>query len=280
MTITANRSLYVDFTFPYTQSGISMLVPVKDKLQKGAWAFLKPVETNLWLASGAFFIFTGFVVWLLEHRINTQFRGAPADQLGNVLYFIFSSLVFAHRENMMGNLSRIVFLVWLFVVLILKSIYTASLSSMLTIEQLQPTVRDLDDLIKQGIKIGYMKDSFVLNLFKQWKLDMSKLIPFDSSEEYHKALSNGTLEVFMDETPYLQYFLNEHCGKYAMVGPIYKTDGFAFVSHRLFPSFHITTITTRNHYPTKRVWLHQSFSQIFPIERHIFYTSYFLTKSF
>ncbi|XP_020587935.1 glutamate receptor 2.7-like [Phalaenopsis equestris] len=228
VTIIANRSIYVDFTFPYTESGVSMLVPVKDELQKGALAFLKPFDAGLWLASGAFFLFTGFVVWSLEHRINKEFRGAPIDQFGNVLYFSFSSLVFAHREKLLSNLSRIIVAVCVFLVFILKSIYTASLSSMLTVEQLQPTVRDLSDLIKQGIHVGYMNYSYMPNLLKQWKFDQSKLIPFNSAEEYHEALSNGTLAVFLDETPYLKLFLNENCGKYTMVGPIYKTEGFGF----------------------------------------------------
>ncbi|XP_040364690.1 glutamate receptor 2.9-like [Rosa chinensis] len=40
ITIRANRSLYVDFTLPYTESGISMIVPIKDKNDaKNTWVF-------------------------------------------------------------------------------------------------------------------------------------------------------------------------------------------------------------------------------------------------
>ena len=34
ITIVANRSLYVDFTLPYTESGVSMVVLVKDDKSK------------------------------------------------------------------------------------------------------------------------------------------------------------------------------------------------------------------------------------------------------
>ncbi|KAM5566013.1 hypothetical protein ABKV19_019819 [Rosa sericea] len=78
ITIRANRSLYVDFTLPYTESGISMVVPIKDNNNsKNTWVFLKPLTWDLWAASGCFFIFIGFVVWVLEHRINKDFRGSP-----------------------------------------------------------------------------------------------------------------------------------------------------------------------------------------------------------
>ncbi|OAY67752.1 Glutamate receptor 2.7, partial [Ananas comosus] len=139
ITIIANRSLYVDFTLPYSESGVSMVVPIKDQRSKDAWTFLKPLTADLWLATGAFFVYTGFVVWFIEHRSNEEFRGRPAQQLGSVFYFSFSTLVFAHRERIVNNSSRIVMIIWVFVVLILQQSYTASLTSILTVQQLQPT---------------------------------------------------------------------------------------------------------------------------------------------
>ncbi|KAM7480975.1 hypothetical protein LguiB_005558 [Lonicera macranthoides] len=43
VTIRANRSKYVDFTLPFTESGINMIVPVKDRKAKNAW--LEPTFT-------------------------------------------------------------------------------------------------------------------------------------------------------------------------------------------------------------------------------------------
>ena len=97
-TIVANRSLYVDFTLPYTESGVSMVVLVKDDESKNLWIFLKPLSLNLWLTTGAAFIFTGFVVWVLEHCLNTKFRGLPKQQLGLIFWFSFSTLSFAHSK--------------------------------------------------------------------------------------------------------------------------------------------------------------------------------------
>ena len=96
VTIIANRSLYVDFTLPYTESGVSMIVPVKENTHTSAWTFLKPLTMDLWLGSFAFFIYTGFVVWVIEHRIHMEFRGPLSHQIGTIFYFSFSTLVFAH----------------------------------------------------------------------------------------------------------------------------------------------------------------------------------------
>ena len=108
-TIIANRSLYVDFTLPYTESGVSMIVPIIDKRSKNAWVFLKPLTWDLWVTSACFFVFIGFVIWVLEHRVNEDFRGPPSNQVGTILWFSFSAMVFAQSNfsstflNITGN---------------------------------------------------------------------------------------------------------------------------------------------------------------------------------
>lgn len=97
VTIVANRSLYVDFTLPYTESGVTLVVLVKENKNK-AWIFLKPIRWEVWLTAGAAFVFTGMVVWALEHQINDEFRGTLAHQVGVTLWFSFSTLVYAHSS--------------------------------------------------------------------------------------------------------------------------------------------------------------------------------------
>uniref|UniRef100_A0A0A9ETK1 Uncharacterized protein n=1 Tax=Arundo donax TaxID=35708 RepID=A0A0A9ETK1_ARUDO len=90
ITIRRNRTSYVDFTFPYTESGIAMIVPVTEDSNKNTWIFLKPLTTGLWFGSFAFFIYTGIVIWLLERRINNNELGGPFfRQLGIVIYLPF-----------------------------------------------------------------------------------------------------------------------------------------------------------------------------------------------
>ncbi|XP_061966126.1 glutamate receptor 2.8-like isoform X2 [Populus nigra] len=96
-TIVAYRSSYVDFTLPYSESGVTMVVLMKRDERDNMWIFLKPLSPKLWLVTGLAFFVTGLVVWVLEHRTNTEFRGTPEQQLGTVIWFSFSTLVFAHK---------------------------------------------------------------------------------------------------------------------------------------------------------------------------------------
>uniref|UniRef100_A0A2N9HUH7 Glutamate receptor n=1 Tax=Fagus sylvatica TaxID=28930 RepID=A0A2N9HUH7_FAGSY len=187
-TIIANRSNFVDFTLPYTESGVSMIVPIKDSERKNAWVFLKPLTWDLWITSG----------W----------------------------------ETVVSNLARFVVIVWVFVVLILTQSYTASLASLLTVQQLQPTVTDVNQLIKSGEYVGYQQGSFVLGILKGMGFDETKLKVYNSTEECDELLSkgsaNGGIAAAIDEIPYMKLFLGNYCSKYTMLESIYKTDGFGF----------------------------------------------------
>lgn len=94
ITITSNRSEFVDFTLPYTELGVGVVV----KLSKDPWFFLKPLKADLWITFGCFFFLTGITVWLFEHRINEEFQGPPARQIGTAMWFAVSTLVYAHSK--------------------------------------------------------------------------------------------------------------------------------------------------------------------------------------
>lgn len=83
--ITMNRTKIVDFTQPYIDSGLVVLAPVK-RQKSNAWAFLQPFTLEMWCIIGVFFIVVGIVVWILEHRINEEFRGPPKKQVATICW--------------------------------------------------------------------------------------------------------------------------------------------------------------------------------------------------
>nr|GLL23297.1 glutamate receptor 2.8-like isoform X5 [Ipomoea trifida] len=231
ITILSRRSKHVDFTLSFTEPGVITVVPVQQDDKKSAWIFLKPMSKELWMMTATFFVFIGTVIWVLEHQENNEFQGPRHKQVGMIFWFSFSTLVFAHREKVISNLSRFVIIVWVFVVLVLTSSYTASLTSMLTVQQLQPTVTDVKDLIKNGEYVGCRDGSFVAGMLRS-KFGNIKLRNYTTLEEFDEALTRGSkndgVAAIVDELPYLRLFLGKYCGKYTIVGPTYKTAGFGF----------------------------------------------------
>ena len=95
--ILADRLRIVDFTQPYIESGLVVLLPVKDRRANSPWAFLIPFTSTLWCIVLLSFIFTGVVIWMLEHNVNEEFRGPPSTQLVTVMTYVFLFLLFVLR---------------------------------------------------------------------------------------------------------------------------------------------------------------------------------------
>ncbi|XP_062098772.1 glutamate receptor 2.8-like [Humulus lupulus] len=227
-TIRANRSQYVDFTLPYTESGVAMVVPMRDNKTKSAWIFLKPLTWDLWVTTFCFFLFIGFVVWVLEHRVNEDFRGPPSHQIGTSFSFSFSTM-----ERVVSNLARFVVIIWVFVVLILTQSYTASLASLLTVEKLQPTITDINQLLRNGERVGCFRNSFVYGLLEKTGFPSWQIVPLNSTDQCDHFLSIGSAKggifAYVDETPNTRIFLGQYCSKYTLIGPIFNTVGYGFV---------------------------------------------------
>ncbi|XP_026394731.1 glutamate receptor 3.2-like [Papaver somniferum] len=232
--IVTNRTKIVDFTQPYIESGLVVVAPVK-RSNSSAWAFLRPFSAQMWAVTAAFFIVVGAVVWILEHRMNDEFRGPPRKQIVTILWFSFSTLFFAHRENTVSTLGRLVLIIWLFVVLIINSSYTASLTSILTVQQLSSSIKGIESLITSKDTIGYQVGSFAENyLIQELNIPESRLIALGSPEVYAQALQNGTVAAVVDERPYIELFLSSQC-TFSVIGQEFTKSGWGFAFPRDSP---------------------------------------------
>ncbi|CAH1435284.1 unnamed protein product [Lactuca virosa] len=236
--IVTNRTRIVDFTQPYAASGLVVVAPFK-KMNTGAWAFLRPFSPTLWAVTAFFFLVVGTVVWILEHRINDEFRGTPKRQIITILWFSLSTLFFAHRENTASTLGRIVLLIWLFVVLIINSSYTASLTSILTVQQLSSPIKGIDTLKKTNDRIGYQVGSFAERyLVDEIGISESRLVPLGTPDAYADALLKGSdkggVAAIVDERPYVELFLSNQC-KFRVVGREFTKSGWGFAFPRDSP---------------------------------------------
>ncbi|AES95334.1 glutamate receptor 3.2 [Medicago truncatula] len=229
--ITTTRTKMVDFTQPYIESGLVVVAPVRET-ETSALAFLAPFTPRMWFVTALFFIIVGTVVWILEHRVNDEFRGPPKKQMVTIFWFSFSTMFFSHRENTVSTFGRCVLLIWLFVVLIITSSYTASLTSILTVQQLSSPIKGIESLVIGKEPIGYTQGSFSKNyLIQEIGIDESRLIALKTPEEAARALEkgpqNGGVAAYIDQRAYIDIFLASRC-KFTIVGQEFTRNGWGF----------------------------------------------------
>ncbi|CAJ1939216.1 unnamed protein product [Sphenostylis stenocarpa] len=234
VTILEERLEYVDFTIPYAESGLSMIVT--EKSEDSTWMFMKPFTWQMWVATGAVLMYTMIVVWCLERKPNPEFHGNWKRQISTALMFTFSSLFFAHREKLHSDLTRVVMVSWLFLVLILNSSYTASLSSMLTVQRLRPNVTDIEYLKKNNMKIGCDGDSFVRTyLEKIQRFKPENIVKINNEYSYEDAFKNNSIAAAFLELPYEKVYISKYCTGYSAFVPTAKFGGLGFVFQKGSP---------------------------------------------
>lgn len=137
-------------------------------------------------------------------------------------------------EDTRSTLGRFVIIIWLFVVLIIQSSYTASLTSILTVQQLTSPITGIDSLIAGDEPIGFQVGSFAESyLVHELGVSPSRLKGITTPDQYMNELvlgpRNGGVVAIIDERPYVELFLVQH-DKFAIVGPEFTKSGWGFVS--------------------------------------------------
>nr|CAB3468763.1 unnamed protein product [Digitaria exilis] len=198
--IVRNGTAISEYTQPYVEAGLVIVAPVKH-VPPSAWAFLKPFTLEMW--------------------------------------FSFSTMFYSHRENTVSALGRFVLIIWLFVVLIITSSYTASLTSILTVQQLDTGITGLDSLISSSLPIGYQNGKFTKKyLIQELNIPESRLVALNTIQEYADALNrgpkNGGVAAIVDEKPYIDIFLAHYCN-FRIVGQQFTNEGWGFSFQRDSP---------------------------------------------
>ncbi|KAD4179870.1 hypothetical protein E3N88_28461 [Mikania micrantha] len=199
VTIRANRAEHVSFTTPYINEDIYMLVNAEQ-------------EWN-----------PRFTVAFLEYRAsNHKFAGPFYKQLIMAMWFPISTFFF-NEGKIHNKCSKVVLVMWLCMIFLLLQIYTATLSSWLTLNQLRPR------LPTNWEKVGYPTGSFIKDqMIQKHNCSEKNLVPLNGYEEFKNALDNGSVNVVIEQLPYINLFLDKYKSGYTKVGPIQQEAGIAF----------------------------------------------------
>ncbi|XLS62494.1 hypothetical protein HN51_016722 [Arachis hypogaea] len=229
ISILAYRYHLVEFSQPYIDSGLNMVVVEKPNKSKQTWMFMDAFTKEMWLMMAAMHVLVGFVIWLIEREENEELQG-----LGAMLWFLVTVIFLAHREPIRRPLARTVLAPWLFVILIVTSSFTASLTSMMTVSQLEPSVVDIQTLQKRNAAVGCDENSFIV----RYLIDILKFKPenirrINSINGYPAAFKNNEIEAAFFVAPHAKVFLAKYsCEGFVQAGSTFRLGGFGFVFQR------------------------------------------------
>ncbi|KAI3701660.1 hypothetical protein L6452_26899 [Arctium lappa] len=229
VTIRYNRTEYINFTIPYLSSEVYMLVHGAHEWNQTMLTFIKPFTWRLWITIIGACIFIGVAIAILEYRVgNPKFAIPFYHKLVMVIWFPISTFYF-HEGKILNRCSKVVLVMWLSMIFIVVQIFTATLSSWLTLDQLRPKLPTNYD------NVGYQDGSFLKEFIKQEDNCFGNPVPLKTVEDFKNALSNGSVNAVVDELPYIELFLAKYGSDYMKIGPINRESGIAFAFPRGSP---------------------------------------------
>ncbi|XP_055836108.1 glutamate receptor 2.9-like isoform X2 [Solanum dulcamara] len=112
--ILADRYEYAEFSQPYIDSGLVMVVTERPRLKKHHFIVIKAFKLKLWIQLAVMSMSTGVVIWLNEYvNDNPDFRGSFPQLIGSVLWFSVTVLSFSQIRYLVnlqfkpGNIKKI-----------------------------------------------------------------------------------------------------------------------------------------------------------------------------
>ncbi|GKC19516.1 glutamate receptor 2.7-like protein [Tanacetum coccineum] len=196
VSVVSRRYKYAEFTHPYTETGLVMVVPVTP--YHGQWLFVKPFTLGMWALTIVVNIYTGLVVWLIERKHSPELQGSPFNQTAILLTLAFTRMFFTNGDELHSNLTRMTAVAWLFAAII--------------------------------IVVGYGRGAHVATyLVDVLGFKLENIRSFTSPEGYAHALRNREISAVFLESPFTKLFFAKYCKSFTTAGPTFGDGGFAFV---------------------------------------------------
>lgn len=101
VTITAKRAEIVEFSHPFADSDIAMVVVAEQENDTySPWWFLRPMSLPLWVATLGIILLKGVLIFIFERGVDKKYGGDTLSrQMGRILSLSFTTCIFADCES-------------------------------------------------------------------------------------------------------------------------------------------------------------------------------------
>ncbi|XP_056588895.1 glutamate receptor, ionotropic, N-methyl D-aspartate 2B, genome duplicate b isoform X1 [Triplophysa dalaica] len=250
LTINEERSEVIDFSVPFIETGISVMVSRSNGTVSPS-AFLEPFSADVWVMMFVMLLIVSAVaVFIFEYFSPVGYNrcladgrepGGPSFTIGKAVWLLWG-LVFNNSvpvQNPKGTTSKIMVSVWAFFAVIFLASYTANLAAFMIQEEYVDQVTGLSDKKFQhpndfsppfrfGTVPNGSTERNIRNNYKEMHSYMTSFHQKNVNEALH-SLKNGKLDAFIYDAAVLNYMAGRDEGcKLVTIGSgyIFATTGY------------------------------------------------------
>lgn len=229
LTITRKRADRIDFTQPWFDAGLRILVP--DSRGASFSEVITGLSESGFLRAYGWLLLVILIATLLmtlfDRRFDKNFpRGWPegASESFYAVMSVVTSGKAPSRKNLFGWPGRIWQALWLVCGIAVMAYVTSSVTTVMTTLSLTNQINGVADL--PGKSIGVFSGSVAEEFADAsgWSHQ-----PFDDIDSAVAALSGGAIDAVVGDAPVLEYYAHSHPrANVEVIGPIFEPDKYGF----------------------------------------------------
>jgi polar amino acid transport system substrate-binding protein len=235
ISVTAQREREMDFSQPIFDSGLQILVRSQGS-RNSIWRLVSQIFTqellHLFGIMMIIILIPGHIVWLVERNHKGGFLENSAYFPGIFKTFWWAAATLATQAEEMpkGPLGRIVAVLWMFISVVFIAYFTATVTTSLTVDQLQTSIKGVSDL--PGKKVATVAESTSAKYLQQQQNIDTKTFP--KIDDAYAALNSADdatkVDAIVYDAPILLYYAaHEGKGKVQTVGGVFRKENYAIV---------------------------------------------------
>ena len=232
LSITAERAAVIDFTHPWFDAGLRVMIPADDGT--GFWEVFYGLgdaghlQTYAWIV--LIILATTTALTLFDRRFDMDFPRRWRDGIAESFFHVMSIATSGKsaRKNLFGWTGRIWQGLWMVCGVAVIAYITSSITSVMTAANLTNQINSVADLQGKivGVRAGSVAEQYMQSAYVG-------TMPFNQMADAIDALINGEISAIVGDAPVLEYFAHSN-PRLALnvVGNTFRPDkyGFAFNS--------------------------------------------------
>ncbi|MGB3494389.1 MAG: glycine betaine/L-proline ABC transporter substrate-binding protein ProX [Elainellaceae cyanobacterium] len=221
--ITSQREATLDFSHPYYQSGLQIMVlQTQSTPLEMIWVILVVLvrSPQLYIILGSFIlilVFVAHLIWWSEHQHNSQFPSDYAHGIWEAFWWaaVTVTTVGYGDKIPIRPLGRFFGLIWMFSGYFIFAYFTASVATTFTVQGLQGQINGFTDL--PGKSLATASNS-AAEEYLSFQTNLS-FKSYDTQDEILDALLSKQVDAVVYDAPVLIYYAShEGRGKVKLVG--------------------------------------------------------------
>jgi ABC-type amino acid transport substrate-binding protein len=238
LSITAERENVIDFSQPFYESGLQILVSNKGGgFTDIIWSLVGNLFT--WPLAGGFaaavviMFIISHLVWLYEHPVNEEMwpRSYLAG-IGESFWWTLSIFLVGGADNKgpVGLGGRVVATIWMLASVIAVSLLTASLSAVLTVNSLTGDIKGPGDLPGKNVATigGSTSEAWLGKLGAPGGAKV-EVQAFPDVPACLDALKGGKVQAVVFDAPILKYYVNKlGADAFTLVPGLFEKNNYGF----------------------------------------------------